>query len=138
MYSSINTNMAEVLSNITVHVGSSTPAPLPPELISIFSRSRFVVPREEVLVPLIKFILREQDKDEDGISNGLSWPLKSALTIRGMAGIGKTTLAATIANSAEIRQIYERICYINLGDQLIAKGGVNNVTYGKFKHNFNF
>jgi len=111
---------------------SSIQAAIPQELIEIYSRSRFIIPREEVLVPLVKFILREQKKREYYISNGLSWPLNSTLTIRGMAGIGKTTLAATIANCAEIRHTYDRICFINLGDQFIAKGGVNNITYSEF------
>lgn len=49
-----------------------------------------------------------------------------------MAGIGKTTFAASIASSTEIRRTYNRICFINLGDKFIADGGVNNVTYSKF------
>lgn len=107
-------------------------ATLPREITSIFARSRFVIPREEILYPLIQFILREKNRYYDFVSAGLSWPLNSVLTIRGMAGIGKTTFAAAVANSTELRQTYNRICFINLGDQLIANGRVNNITYSMY------
>mmetsp|Transcript_17859 Transcript_17859/g.35657 ORF Transcript_17859/g.35657 Transcript_17859/m.35657 type:complete len:209 (+) Transcript_17859:579-1205(+) len=81
----------------------------------------------ELLVSLLKFIPREKDRFEND-----SWPLNSILIIQGMVGIGKTTIAASITSSTDIRQTFHQICFIDLSDKFIAKGGFNNVTYSMY------
>ena len=127
--------LVDLLSAMAYYANNESFQPcLPQEIASILSRCRFVVPRTELTVPLIQYILRKPDNCHEHNSPGLSWPLNSILTIRGMAGIGKTTIAAAIVSSLEIQQAYNLVCFINLGDHFIANGRVNNITYSKFEN----
>mmetsp|Transcript_34446 Transcript_34446/g.79643 ORF Transcript_34446/g.79643 Transcript_34446/m.79643 type:complete len:522 (-) Transcript_34446:241-1806(-) len=106
------------------------PTSLPHEITSI-SR-QFTLKRDEIALPILQFVFRGDNKRHEYAKNGLAWPPLSIVTVCGMAGSGKTTLAATIAQSGKISQAFDTICFINLGDRLLSKGGVNNVHYSTY------
>jgi len=88
--------------------------------------TNLVTPRKDVVANVIAAICR---RDLSGGSKNKKWPYNTRTTLRGMGGLGKSTVAAMVVGSIEIRAAFEHILWINLGHYFVERSDKNNLTY---------
>uniref|UniRef100_A0A7S1FMA3 NB-ARC domain-containing protein n=1 Tax=Corethron hystrix TaxID=216773 RepID=A0A7S1FMA3_9STRA len=92
-----------------------------------------LLPRYELLISIAKFI--EDTKvvvNNTTIDGGLSNSGVKRLTLRGMGGLGKTTLAAMAVNLASVRAEYDHILWLNLGNHFQNFSDQNNINFDMY------
>uniref|UniRef100_A0A7S1B481 NB-ARC domain-containing protein n=1 Tax=Corethron hystrix TaxID=216773 RepID=A0A7S1B481_9STRA len=111
-------------------------AKIPVEASSILSSSQnddsepILIPRARLLLQICDFLQGGKNSiDLDNKYVEQSQPPNYQLTLRGMGGIGKSTLAAMAVSSTNMRSYFDHILWLNLGQNLAIRSGRNNLTY---------
>jgi len=71
-----------------------------------------LIPRIDMLKQIINLICPQEDENGSGDK---CVPTNARLTLRGMGGLGKTTLAAITVSMTEVRSKFDHIFWLNLG-----------------------
>uniref|UniRef100_A0A7S1BM17 NB-ARC domain-containing protein n=1 Tax=Corethron hystrix TaxID=216773 RepID=A0A7S1BM17_9STRA len=89
-----------------------------------------VIPRTEILRQIVTFITPEEAKHcplEGSVDQ--SSPDNKRLILRGMGGLGKTTIAVMAVNLKELRLHFDHIVWVNLGKCFKVDSHRNNLNY---------
>eukprot|EP00588_Corethron_pennatum_P009624 CAMPEP_0194273026 /NCGR_PEP_ID=MMETSP0169-20130528/6448_1 /TAXON_ID=218684 /ORGANISM="Corethron pennatum, Strain L29A3" /LENGTH=1050 /DNA_ID=CAMNT_0039015843 /DNA_START=311 /DNA_END=3459 /DNA_ORIENTATION=- len=86
-----------------------------------------LIPRAEILEKIIGiFCQNHLGLSDTNIPSLL--PSNVRLTLRGMGGLGKTTLAAMAVSLTDLRQVFDHILWLNLGNCFLRGSNRNNLT----------